>query len=172
MHPYEAPYFKAINMTLEQLIFSWASGDSETRYNNFIAWVNAEIQAVGGAAVTSYFRDFSLDESLVDFNYGGTDEALMQVSVEAVLFEEASPDAAITIGQLIIEMSQAYKHEFARQKEYKKQKEARKDYNKEYQKQLEKWLDKKQKELLKEQAKAYEEMAKYFAKKYADYGSL
>ncbi|MGB5819762.1 MAG: hypothetical protein WBG90_09780 [Saonia sp.] len=156
-------------MSRVELENTWnATGaNADSRFNTFQQWLQSDIQTSNGAQITSFLQHAIADDSrLAIFNYGGIEDAVIQVSIASDIFLQTAPDTALEVGDMIIAISISYAVEFDARKENNKANKRNKDYDK----QLDKWLDQMKKDLFKDIADAYKEYRKYLQKK-IDYGS-
>ena len=145
------------------IIANWDTLSPPQRTSNFQSWLGSTSSGSGYARiVVLYVHNAMTSDADFFVGYGDQDDKpLMQASVSEELFTATTSDNAINAGDSILVLSSDYYKFFKATKEQKKY----------YNKQIDKWLDKMKKELFKDMLKAYQEMAKYFAKKYWDYTS-
>lgn len=95
----------------EQLVTHWA--DVAGRVNRFKAWIVAETTGLTPANITVF--DFT-SGNLVHYNFA-TDLSSWQVAVADTLFDNDTPDAALSVGEAIIEIGHLFAEQQAEQDE-------------------------------------------------------
>lgn len=135
-------------MTQDQFIAAWGGSTVEQRFAAFVDWVTD--------GIVGYPQWVSPGFQLVNGPGSGNCDPGYRLS--RATFEEPTPANAVSFGHAVI----AQCSNLAQTRYIK----AYKGQDKHHQKQVNKWLDTAMKDLIKDYEKAFEEMAKYFAKKY------
>ncbi len=145
------------------IISNWNTLTSPQKKSNLQSWLGTVSSGSGYAKITGlHFHTATTSDTDFFVGYGEQDnKAIMQASVSEDVFGQVASDRLIEAGDNILQLSSDFYKVF----------KARKEQEKYYNKQIDKWLEKMKKELFKDMLKAYQEMAKYYAKKYWDYTS-